>query len=417
MTALATPSRGQLAQLARPFPRELVERDPGGNSYVAHENVTQWLLGIVGPFDFELREVIRGDVPGAPPDPQGRSRRAKEGTPDLRQVIVGGVWRLRLQIDGRDVVIEEVGDVEDPHNWRHDGMRLKQAASDAIKRCAMRAGLGLHLWAGERYVLGERLAGLALVGAAEGDRAAGRGETVSGDRRVRPGWHDLDEQDGAHQRMDAYLDEHGAHDLAVQIMDSKGYDGPMAKAQMADLRRTLDRELAERAGAVEQPGMVGGGEPPDAPAPADPSGEGASSPAPPSDHDASAAGERDTGVMTGRPSAVEAQTEEAAAGRAGETTGAAGSEGTAAAAAASTDLRGVGPVTAWCLERGLSPGTVRLFLARHHPAEFGRQGRWPVGNVSELDALREAAAARALDLAAKQFPKAGEPKGWEGGGG
>jgi hypothetical protein len=160
-----------LARLARPFPRELVERDPGGNVYVAHENVTQWLLGIVGPFDFELREVIRGDVPGRPPDPKGGSRRAKEGTPDLRQVIVGGVWRLRLQIDGRDTIIEEVGDVEDPHNWRHDGMRLKQAASDAIKRCAMRAGLGLHLWAGERYVLGERLAGLESAPADEAAQA------------------------------------------------------------------------------------------------------------------------------------------------------------------------------------------------------------------------------------------------------
>jgi hypothetical protein len=148
----------QLARLARPFPRDLVERDPGGNVYVAHENVTQWLLGIVGPFSFELVQVIRGDVPGRPPDPKGTSRRAKEGTPDLRNVIVGGVWRLTVQIDGRTVRIEEAGDVEDPHNWRHDGMRLKQAASDSIKRTAMRVGLGLHLWAGDRYILDQRVA-------------------------------------------------------------------------------------------------------------------------------------------------------------------------------------------------------------------------------------------------------------------
>jgi hypothetical protein len=146
-----------LAKLARPFPRELVERDPAGNRYVAHENVTQWLLGIVGPFSFELVEVIRGDVPGIPPDPKGRSRQAKEGMPALHNVIVGGVWRLTLRIDGRTVQLEEAGDVEDPHNWPHDGLRLKQAASDSIKRCAMRAGLGLHLWAGERYVLDGRL--------------------------------------------------------------------------------------------------------------------------------------------------------------------------------------------------------------------------------------------------------------------
>jgi hypothetical protein len=152
-----TTEPSDLARLARPFPRELVQRDPGGNRYVAHENVTQWLLGIVGPFSFELVQIIRGDVPAVPPDPKGRSRRAKEGVPELHDVIVGGVWRLTLVVDGRTVRLEEAGDVEDPHNWRHDGQRLKQAASDAIKRCAMRAGLGLHLWAGERYVLDGRL--------------------------------------------------------------------------------------------------------------------------------------------------------------------------------------------------------------------------------------------------------------------
>jgi len=139
-----TTEASDLARLARPFPSELVQRDPGGNSYVAHENVTQWLLGIVGPFSFELVEIIRGDVPGIPPDPKGRSRQAKEGTPELHNVIVGGVWRLTLRIDGRTVRLEEAGDVEDPHNWPQDGLRLKQAASDAIKRCAMRAGLGLR---------------------------------------------------------------------------------------------------------------------------------------------------------------------------------------------------------------------------------------------------------------------------------
>jgi hypothetical protein len=152
-----TTKPSDLARLARPFPGELVQRDPGGNRYVAHENVTQWLLGIVGPFSFELVQIIRGDVPAVPPDPKGRSRQAKEGTPALHDVIVGGVWRLTLVVDGRTVRLEEAGDVEDPHNWRHDGQRLKQAASDAIKRCAMRAGLGLHLWAGERYVLDGRL--------------------------------------------------------------------------------------------------------------------------------------------------------------------------------------------------------------------------------------------------------------------
>jgi hypothetical protein len=147
-----------LAKLAQPFPARMVERDPQGHPYVAHENVTQWLLGIVGAFSFELVQVIRGDVAEVPPDPKGRSDRAKAGTPALHEVIVGAVYRLTVEVDGRTVRVEEVGDVEDPVNWKTDGARLKQAASDAIKRCAMRLGLGLGLWAGPRYVLHERLA-------------------------------------------------------------------------------------------------------------------------------------------------------------------------------------------------------------------------------------------------------------------
>jgi len=141
-----------LVELARRFPNGFIERKDG-NDYVAHHVVNQRLLSIVGPFDFELVEVIRGDVAAVPPDPKGRSRRAKAGTPALHNVVVGGIWRLTCSIDGRRVRIEEVGDVGDVHNWPHDGARLKDAVSDALKRCAMRLGLGLHLWAQEHYFL------------------------------------------------------------------------------------------------------------------------------------------------------------------------------------------------------------------------------------------------------------------------
>lgn len=145
-----------LLELARRFPGGFVERKDG-NDYVAHHVVNQRLLTIVGPFDFELVEVVRGDVAAVPPDPSGRSRRAKAGTPALHNVVVGGVWRLTCSIDGRQVRVEEVGDVGDVHNWPHDGARLKDAASDALKRCAMRLGLGLHLWAQEHYYLDRQL--------------------------------------------------------------------------------------------------------------------------------------------------------------------------------------------------------------------------------------------------------------------
>jgi hypothetical protein len=152
-----------LVELARPFPENYIERKDGID-YVAHHIVTQRLLSIVGPFNFELVEIIRGDVAAVPPDPNGRSRRAKAGTPGLQHVVVGGVWRLTCEVDGRRVQIEEVGDVGDVYNWPHDGARLKDAASDALKRCAMRLSLGLHLWAQEHYFLDRQLR--AIVGQA-----------------------------------------------------------------------------------------------------------------------------------------------------------------------------------------------------------------------------------------------------------
>jgi hypothetical protein len=145
-----------LTQLARRFPQGFIERKDGID-YVAHHVVTQRLLSIVGPFDFELVEIIRGDVAAVAPVPNGKSRRARSGTPELHNVVVGGVWRLTCEVDGRRVRIEEIGDVGDVHNWPHDGARLKDAASDALKRCAMRLGLGLHLWAQEHYFLDRQL--------------------------------------------------------------------------------------------------------------------------------------------------------------------------------------------------------------------------------------------------------------------
>lgn len=147
-----------LTELARPFPSNLVHNNPsGGGSYVSHSEVVQRLLFITGGYDYELVQIVRGHVSGKPPDPKASSARAKAGTPDLEDAIVGAVCRLTVTIDGRRVVVEEVGDCESPHNWPHDGARLKDAMSDSLKRCAMRFGLGLHLWAQQDYFLYDRL--------------------------------------------------------------------------------------------------------------------------------------------------------------------------------------------------------------------------------------------------------------------
>lgn len=147
----------QLSQLAKPFPEQLIERVEG-NDYVAHHIITQRLLSVVGPFDFKLVELVRGDVAAIPADPNGKSKRARDGRPALPGVVVAAVYRLVCEVDGRRTEVEEIGECGDPHNWAHDGARLKDAASDALKRCAMRLGLALHLWAGKHYFLDKQLA-------------------------------------------------------------------------------------------------------------------------------------------------------------------------------------------------------------------------------------------------------------------
>ena len=147
-----------LTKLVHPFPQTMIERNPsGGGSYVAHPVVEQRLLDVLGPVTTELVTVLRGRVPGRPPDPAGKSARAKAGTADLEDAVVGVVLRMRATVDGRDTVVEEVGDCESPHNWPHDGARAKDAFSDAYKRAAMRLGVGLHLWAQDHFYLGSKL--------------------------------------------------------------------------------------------------------------------------------------------------------------------------------------------------------------------------------------------------------------------
>ena len=116
----------QLSKLATPFPDKFVETKPGkfAAAYVPHGIVSQFLLGIVGPYDFAIDTLVR--------DADGN--------------LTGCLCTLTVDVDGRTTSIQEVGECENPNNWKTDGARLKACASDGIKRCAMRVGLGLHLW-------------------------------------------------------------------------------------------------------------------------------------------------------------------------------------------------------------------------------------------------------------------------------
>jgi hypothetical protein len=125
----------QLYELSRPFPQSLVKQKPGkfAASYVEHSVVSQRLLEVVGPHDFAIDRIVTS--------PDG--------------VVVGCTATLTVEVDGRRVSITEVGDVERPGD--NNGSNLKNASSDALKRCAMRLGVGLHLWSQDNYYLNTAL--------------------------------------------------------------------------------------------------------------------------------------------------------------------------------------------------------------------------------------------------------------------
>lgn len=135
------------ADFVRPFPANFIHQNPNGYGvYVEHSTVVQRILQVAGPYHFEVVKILHGDVIDT-----------KTNDVVLPNVVVGAVCRLTLEINGKSYCYEEVGDVEHPGNWRHDGARMKDAMSDAIKRCAMRAGIGLHLWAQDEFYLYDRL--------------------------------------------------------------------------------------------------------------------------------------------------------------------------------------------------------------------------------------------------------------------
>jgi hypothetical protein len=120
-----------LRDLVKRIPASYVKTKPGGfqADYVSHADIQQILLAKLGPCTQEVKELIYN----------------AEGQ------LQGCILRMTYEIDGETVVIEEAGDVERP--GANNGANAKNAVSDAVKRCAMRVGVGLHLWSQENYVL------------------------------------------------------------------------------------------------------------------------------------------------------------------------------------------------------------------------------------------------------------------------
>ena len=132
------PAHGpQFRELIRPFPPALVQKAPQGKfgDYVAHYDVNQAALRIVGPHNFRIVQLIRGNAVAI-----------GDKWPGRQDTVVGVIAELSVEVDGVMATIEEVG-TEDNPAMHNDAENAKLALSDAYKRCWMRLGLGLHLWA------------------------------------------------------------------------------------------------------------------------------------------------------------------------------------------------------------------------------------------------------------------------------
>ena len=135
-----------LYELSRAIPAKYARQKPGstGGTYFPHYVINQVILATVGPFGWDLVEILRGDSEGQ-----------RSGKPvQVTNVIVGAEYRMTVTIDGHPIAVSEPGAVENAYLVANDGERLKRASSDALKRCAMRLGVGIQLWCkpGEHFL-------------------------------------------------------------------------------------------------------------------------------------------------------------------------------------------------------------------------------------------------------------------------
>lgn len=139
----------QFTALATPFPDHLIKKKPGKSAadYVSHSTVNERALSVVGPHSFLVMQEIRGHAPGISKQNDGTFK-----YPPRDNAILGCIAQLHVEIDGVAVTIQEVGTENSPA-MHTDAENLKNAASDAYKRCWMRIGLGLHLWSGSDFFL------------------------------------------------------------------------------------------------------------------------------------------------------------------------------------------------------------------------------------------------------------------------
>ena len=118
----------QLIQLTKPVSPVFIETKPKARrnlTFVGHANVTQLLLAAVGPYSWEK-------VPGSD---------LFDGEGNLE----AQVWRLTVEIDGKEVSVESTGDY-DNMKGKSQGFRAQVCEGNAYRRAASKIGVFLEGW-------------------------------------------------------------------------------------------------------------------------------------------------------------------------------------------------------------------------------------------------------------------------------
>lgn len=126
----------QLIRLAKKFPDKLIsqiDKKTHKEDYINHSVITQRLLQVVGPFDWDVEVIYSENKP----------------------VAVKGT--MTVNVDGKTVTVAGIG-TDQNNRGKDDGDIIKEMESDALKRAAKNVGVGLHLWAQNQYFLSSQLA-------------------------------------------------------------------------------------------------------------------------------------------------------------------------------------------------------------------------------------------------------------------
>jgi hypothetical protein len=155
----------------------------------------------------------------------------------------GGVYGYQATVEARTMAGAVVGRA-DAECTRDENEKWEKAPSFQLRSMAITRASSKALRMPLGFVM--KLAGYDATPAEEMEAAAARGGTVSGGKGVAPGWRDINEQQRAHADLGVLIDEHGLRNWVEEYLESKGYQRPLAKGQLNQLRRAIERELEAR---------------------------------------------------------------------------------------------------------------------------------------------------------------------------